>query len=103
MTSNKFFFRISIQVIIVFTTVILVSFIPDYFHSQMGDTLCNGRVLNLTTMQYEYYWHNGHEHKDMEWHWGYRHWLFFIMGITLFVIQIFRIVHLINNTKIENK
>jgi hypothetical protein len=35
-------------------------------------------------------------HDIPEWHWGYRHWLFFTMGFCLAVIQIVDIIVIIN-------
>ncbi len=62
----------------------LVSFIPDYLHGFFGDEYC-------TT-----YTHGGNEnpyyHTTPRWHWGYRHWLFIFMGITLFIVQVINLI-----------
>jgi hypothetical protein len=51
------------------------------------------RVNNIFE-HYEYlgcrYINEGH---ISQWHWGYRHWLYFIMCITLFVIQVVDIIN----------
>jgi hypothetical protein len=79
--------------------VIFASFIPEFFPKFFGDWQCNG-------CQYVFDKENSHyigcgggfnnvqrEHSPTT-HFGYRHFIWIIMGLTLFVIQI---ANLINN------
>lgn len=89
--------KISLNIIAVFAVVIFSTFIPDQFPEFFGDTLCNG-VGN------EHYTGKGLQcdlgcYHNPEWHWGYRHYLFFIMGVLLFVFQGVRIGEIINDDK----
>lgn len=98
---NKYV-KISLQVLLVFSTLILVSFIPDYLHDFFGDTLCEGRVYNrMGDFSKNYYsgcdYLDYNEHNPM-WHWGYRHWIWIIMGVCLFIIQLVRVGDIIDDS-----
>ncbi len=81
---------------------ILSSFISDSFHVFFGDEYCIGyaysNVLHKTVQL-----HGEMSHDTPEWHWGYRHWLFFTMGFFLAIVQIFKIVEEINNSPVQKK
>lgn len=90
--------KISVRIIALFTAAILISLIPEHFHSFFGDWYCEGAKLGKPD---EF----GFEHiegclylpsrHNAEWHWGYQHWLFFLMGLSLTIVQIFDITKLI--------
>ena len=71
--------------------------LPDYLHDFFGDKMCNGQLMNVETGKMEYYFHYGDKHKDMVYHWGYRHWLWLLMGLSLFAVQAARIIKIIND------
>ena len=87
--------KISLKVILLFTIAIFSTFVGDYLHSFLGDWKCLGSGL-LTDKSYhpiyQYCNYSACEFHDSTWHWGYRHWLYFTMCITLFIIQISDIV-----------
>lgn len=87
--------RVSIRIILLFVTAILLSLLPDYFREFFGDTLCNGISADLNTHKEEYFFHYGGTHRDLLYHWGYRHWLFLLMGISLAAVQVANIVSII--------
>ncbi len=74
----------------------IMSFIPDQLHNFFGDWKCEGAkwVYDPSRAIGGYYTGCGYgpdpEHMA-QFHWGYRHWLFFIMGLSLFVIQVYDI------------
>lgn len=79
--------RVKIDVILIFTIAIFVSLIPENFKEFFGDVYCT----NIKDFHYgTNSWYEPH------YHWGYRHWLFFLMGFTLFVIQIIDIIIKVN-------
>jgi len=85
---------ISLKVILLFTIAIFSTFIGDYFHSFLGDWKCEGsgqRIID--TYIYQKCNYAGCEYHEPTWHWGYRHWLYFTMCLTLFIIQVFDIVN----------
>ena len=86
--------NISLRIIAMFTVAIFVSLIPDYFHLFFGDIFCTG---NLTTNLCPHGFSSYNYTHGLEWHWGYRHWLFFTMGVSLFIVQIFGIFNSIDN------
>ena len=73
---------ISLKVILLFTIAIFSTFLGDYLHSFFDDSYC-------TTIGCRYM---DTRHSLPQWHWGYRHWLYLIMCLTLFTIQIVDII-----------
>lgn len=79
----------------VFLTAILLSLLPDLYPKLFGDWFCQGQIGQdvhgcLYGASGKYSEHNA------IFHWGYRHWLFFAMGLCLFAFHVYRIVLLIN-------
>lgn len=70
--------KISIRIIGLFSAAILLSFIPEIFPAFFGDWICNGCNYGEAGVSYCH---------APQLHWGYRHWLYFLMGITLFITQ----------------
>ena len=94
--------KISINIIAVFIIAIIISLIPDYNHDFFGDWHCIGRdhvIGSCDNSQYTgcVYGISDYEAHIPTWHWGYRHWLLFFMGLFLFVVQIFKIIEIINS------
>lgn len=83
--------QISIRIILMFATIIFASFIPDYFHNFFGDELCNGFIMRADGYM-EQFFHIGGKHSELIWHWGFRHWMWLLMGLSLFVIQLIDLV-----------
>lgn len=86
--------KLSLYIVALFGVWIMMSFIPDYFHGFFGDWFCQGSKLvgrdALGYANYEGCDESLYEHNPT-WHWGWRHWLWQIMGIILFIVQAFRI------------
>lgn len=94
--------KVSLNIVAVFVVVMLVSFIPDQFPKFFGDWQCEGRSYSYVDVgngRFDYKTigcdHGVNNHLP-SWHWGYRHWLFIIMGLLLFVVQVIRIGGIIN-------
>lgn len=91
--------KISIRVIALFTIAILFSYLGDYLSPYFGDWYCQGRKWagsDLIGCDVSYC---GASHNPKS-HWGYRHYLFFLMGFSLFIIQVIDIIsNLENNEK----
>lgn len=81
--------KISLRIIAVFMTAILVSFIPEYYPDFFGDWTCHANEFKTCS----YASMGGIPHEVPRLHWGYRHYLFFIMGLVLFCIQVFDIIN----------
>ena len=99
--TNKKINILSLRVIVLFGMAMLVSFIPDYFHNFFGDWTCKGSGIgkyypadanNYAHTIYNGCMYGGDNHLSKT-HWGYRHWLFFAMGLTLFIIQTIDIIN----------
>jgi hypothetical protein len=92
---------ICLRIIALFMMAILFSFIPEYLHEFFGDWQCEGSIpwkfQPDTSNSYSYVLYKGcmygGQHHLKTIHWGYRHWLFFTMGVILFIIQLVDIIN----------
>lgn len=92
MTTQKYniWFIVSLNVVILFITAMVMSVIPEQLPSIFGDVICT-IPHNHSHAMCSY--HREEYHID----WGYRHYLFFWMGVVLFMVQVIRIISLIKN------
>lgn len=77
----------------------LMSFLPEIIPGFFGDVTCNGggnefdfsnaKWINHGC-QYSTYTHSATTH------WGYRHWLYFSMGVALFIVQTVSLINYID-------
>lgn len=86
---------VSLRIILLFATAIMLSTVPDYFHNFFGDVYCGGNQKIGT-----YCPHGRYGIRGVSYHWGYRHWLYFSMGVCLSVIQIMNIINYISKNEI---
>lgn len=99
--------KIMSRIILLFGVVIMTSFIPENNRDFFGDWLCQGG--------HHEYFDNGPDiisgcqySPDMvhgpTWHWGFRHWMWFFMGISLFLYNLILVISLIvlSSHKYEN-
>ena len=93
---NKFFLKLSINIILVFGISIAYSFIIDFLEFQkMLDYVCpiyKNMKCDQVAGPHSRDWPIGVYHV----HWGIRHWMLFFMNISLMVIQFIRIGFIIN-------
>lgn len=77
-----------------FTVAIFSTFIPEYLHGFFGDRYCYEPIKGCkdTVARYEYQPH---------YHWGYRHWLYFVMTLILFILQAVRIIEYVSNEEVK--
>lgn len=105
MIKLNFFTRLSLQVILIFAIIILGSFLPDTLPEFFGDWTCKGSGKEIFKMDGYTAQHTGCTigawHSEPELHWGYKHYMYMLMGICLFIVQCFRIGNLINNRNKE--
>ena len=78
---NNFIFNdwtnLSLRVMSIFAVAIVLSFLPNYLHDFFGDI--------------KYGTPNSYSMIDNDYEWGFRHILYHIMCIILFIIQVVRI------------
>jgi hypothetical protein len=91
--------KTTLKIILLFTSVMIVSFIPDQFPTFFGDWLCKGgssRFIMSTKEVYGHYENIGCQYgadsnnssHEPTWHWGYRHHIFSLMGIVVFILNL---------------
>ena len=95
---------ISLRVIAIFLVAIFVSKIPDLYPNFFGDYKCEGKII-VKTNEYGYHEYSGCDfgegRHNSKWHWGYQHWMFFLMGLSLTIIQIIDIVKYISEPEVK--
>lgn len=76
-----------IRLVAIFAGVIFLSFIPEAFPDFFGDWVCQGGevihtgdFLRMKGCDYGV----GYTHNPRT-HWGFRHWMLFACGLTLFI------------------
>ncbi|MCE3278056.1 MAG: hypothetical protein K0S44_247 [Bacteroidetes bacterium] len=98
--TQKDYLKLSLNIIVTFTMWIMISFVPDYLHDLFGDWICDGSRFIANDGAYGHYegcdYANDGNHLP-KLHWGFRHWLWCIMGISLVIVQGFRIANLFKN------
>lgn len=94
--------KVSIHIIIVFIIAIAMSLVPDLYPNFFGDWLCvghfNQNVGCLVDGNLE--WSSFH---NPTWHWGYRHYLWFFMGLCLFILQVAEIIRVLYTSESTQK
>lgn len=85
----NYYTQIQLNILIMGVCLIFLSFIPELFPSFFGDWHCQGTTKELTGCDYSFY-DNLRMHNPTT-HFGYRHWIFIIMGISLIVVNSVRI------------
>ena len=74
--------KIMLRIVILFVTVMLMSFVPENFRDLFGDEYC----------KIPHHFHAGDYHEYPEWHWGFRHFAWCGMGMTLFIYNVVLII-----------
>lgn len=89
--------KISCRIILLFSAVMAFSLIADSLPDFFGDWKCEGSIEKIPGI-YAYKGCNYGDfgYHDASWHWGYRHWVFFLMGFCLSIVQAVDIINLIN-------
>lgn len=82
----KKYTKISIRLIVSCVIIIISDFIPDNFHEFFGDVYCKG---SQNCSVGDLFIHG------VKWHWGFRHFIFVMMGFGLALVQFIRMVDLI--------
>lgn len=90
---NKDFLIVSINIVALFLCAIFISLIPDKFPLLFGDWHCSGGHYSDGHYYGCQYGPGAHNHT---WHWGFRHYLFFLMGLSLFALNVARIIKIMN-------
>jgi hypothetical protein len=74
-----------LKLALVFIIIMCASFIPQWFPDLFGDWTCKGGLscneLNC-----------GFEGRPPRHHYGFRHWVFIIMGVTFTIISLVEVV-----------
>ena len=89
---KHYWVKLSGQITALFIVAILASFIPDYAHDFFGDKYhcIPGKCQEM--------YYPGESH----YHWGWRHYLWCFMAVSLFIVQAWRIGVFIYNNNNNN-
>jgi hypothetical protein len=95
MKTNKYML-FSVNIIVLFLIAILSSFIPEYYANFFGDYGCSGSTFEILEGHYIRHGCDIFDMHEPTTHWGYRHYLWFLMGLSLFAGQVVRIINLLS-------
>lgn len=95
MKKLNLWYGLSLRIIALFVTAMVVSFSPELFRGFFGDTMYVADKFGY--MPHSYDW------VDNKYDWGYRHVLYFLMCIALFIVQAVRLFMWIDKYKSEFK
>lgn len=79
------------RIILLFMLAMVTTFIPEQLPEFFGDFQCQGGHYEYDAhgvsvlVGCKYHINNGYSAHSPTTHWGYRHWLFFAMGLVLFI------------------
>lgn len=78
--------KLTIRIILIGIVALCSSYIPDLYPNFFGDWYCegSGELTNNHFAKCDY----NNDYHNPEWHWGYRHYIYFIMCIVLLIVQI---------------
>lgn len=93
--------KVQFRIFMIFAVIFFASFIPENFPTLFGDWLCTGSG-NMVPNTYHYErcnYMNSYYHTP-EWHWGFRHYIWMLLGATL---ALYNVVMLISEEENKNK
>lgn len=85
--------RLQFRILIMFAVIFAASYIPETFPSYFGDWMCHGSG-EFIGRHYKRCNHGGGfaMYHNPSWHWGFRHWAWLCLGITMLIINIVQLV-----------
>lgn len=78
-----------------FAVIFAASYIPDTFPSYFGDWMCkgSGELIEGTTHYQKCNYGGGFScYHTPSLHWGFRHWAWLCLGITMLIINIVQLI-----------
>ena len=85
--------KTQLRIFTIFAVVFFASFLPEAYPSFFGDWLCQGSGNMVpNTYYYERCNHINNYFHNPEWHWGFRHYVWMLMGATLAIYNIIMII-----------
>jgi hypothetical protein len=100
MSDKNIYTKVSLNIMMVFSIAILGTFIPESFPDFFGDWNCQGGQWEGVV--FESHWIGcsyGDRHTNASTHYGFRHWLWACMSISLFIAQVVRVIFIIDKSQ----
>ena len=95
--------KTTLKIIALFSAAIFATFIPELMPSFFGDWVCEGgqRIYDKGDWvgKIQGCGYGPNDNHTATNHWGYRHWLYFFMGLCLFIYNAFLIIEDNQETK----
>jgi len=87
--------KVKLKLVAIFAIVILFSFVPETFPDFFGDWVCQGGKVIVQGSSYNIEGCSyGHQMDHMSTtHWGFRHWMWTLCGVTLFIWNVVELVN----------
>lgn len=74
-----------------FALIFMMSYIPENNREAFGDYTCNGGGL-VETKNNHSYWSGCSYHDKPSNHWGFRHWIWMLAGLTFAVWNVIEVI-----------
>jgi len=86
--------KIQLRIFLIFSIIFFSSFLPENYHTFFGDWMCQGSGTAIPNQMYYSgcnYLNSGYH--NSEWHWGFRHYIWILMGLTMTIVNISKIIY----------
>ncbi len=88
---NKFYTKVSLNIIAVFFVMMVMSIVPEVLPNGWFSYYCPADTVHEA---------DGWKHVGYAtYHWTWRHYVWVFMGFALFIVQVVRIIEIIENRK----
>jgi hypothetical protein len=94
--------KVKIKIVALFAVIFLAGFIPEKYPTAFGDWKCKGsgeKIVSGTGWDATYHYAkcNFYGYHNPKYHWGFRHYLWLTLGLTLTAISVYQIVEEYDN------
>lgn len=86
--------KLKIKIVALFAFIFIASYVPENYPTAFGDWKCQGSGKEISEKDYPKYVFencNYYGFHKQTWHWGFRHYLWIGLGLTLTGISFFQI------------
>lgn len=85
--------KTQLRIVLIFAVIFFASFIPQNYPTFFGDWLCEGSGdIVKGTWYYQKCNHPNHGYHLPQWHWGFRHYVWMLLGLTMTIFNVIKIV-----------
>jgi hypothetical protein len=85
--------KLKTKIVALFALIFIASYVPENYPTAFGDWKCKGcKMVDVEYVGCDYNPSSPTRRHNPTWHWGFRHYLWFGLGLTLTAISVYQIV-----------